>query len=190
MSENKDLEIIKKNFNIITESEGYDYWYDLEKEAIFAAERMVAEIERLKEEVNETQTVYYSVLKDNTRLKAELEKRPEVVDCKDCIYKNQCKADVIFQESTSKIEGPFKFYYLKFCSFGQRRESEGGKMNFLVVWNKDKTRVYYNISEIAEFAVRLDGSLFILFKKEINGLRDHIEYDRDCDDNYDKWELI
>lgn len=63
-------------------------------------------------------------------------------------------------------------------------------MNFLVVWNKDKTRVYYNISEIAEFAVRLDGSLFILFKKEINGLRDHIEYDRDCDDNYDKWELI
>lgn len=45
-----DLEIIKKNFNIITESEGYDYWYELEKEALDAATRMAAEIERLKAE--------------------------------------------------------------------------------------------------------------------------------------------
>jgi hypothetical protein len=43
-----DWEIIKKNFNIITESEGYDYWYELEKEALDAATRMAAEIERLK----------------------------------------------------------------------------------------------------------------------------------------------
>jgi len=97
---------------------------DSVKEVWAIAERMAAEIEQLKEEVNETQTVYYSVLKDNTRLKAELEKRPAVVYCKDCIYKNQCKAAVIFQESTSKIEGPFKFYYLKFCSYAQRRENE------------------------------------------------------------------
>jgi len=48
---------------------------DSVKEVWAIAERMAAEIEQLKEEVNETQTVYYSVLKDNTRLKAELEKR-------------------------------------------------------------------------------------------------------------------
>lgn len=129
---NKDLEKIKENAILLLQldpecSEACDLMDECQKEIIVAAERMAAEIEQLKEEVNETQTVYYSVLKDNTRLKAELEKRPAVVYCKDCIYKNQCKAAVIFQESTSKIEGPFKFYYLKFCSYAQRRESEVGK---------------------------------------------------------------
>lgn len=116
---NKELELIRRETYALWEE--YGVRVNLINEA---AERMAAEIEQLKEEVNETQTVYYSVLKDNTRLKAELEKRPEVVYCEGCIYKNQCKAAVIFQESTPKMEGPFKFYYLKFCSYGQRRESE------------------------------------------------------------------
>ena len=201
---NKDLEIIKDRITTIIHQEylhvtGAAYL----EEILSSAERMAAEIERLKEEVNETQAVYYSVLKESiqyrdeiARLKAELEKkekvlnelrpylepagveyndleemfdekhidrdgpdmvlvptshwnkiqtafyvgrtqmldfkselekRPEVVYCEGCIYKNQCKAAVIFQESTPKMEGPFKFYYLKFCSYGQRRESEEGK---------------------------------------------------------------
>jgi vacuolar-type H+-ATPase subunit I/STV1 len=76
---------------------------------------------------NKIQTAFYVGRTQMLDFKSELEKRPEVVYCEGCIYKNQCKAAVIFQESTPKMEGPFKFYYLKFCSYGQRRESEEGK---------------------------------------------------------------
>lgn len=58
-------------------------------------------------------------------------------------------------------------------------------MNFLIVYCKNGTKVYYNIDVIYEFLVADDGSLIIKFKD-----RDSIEYCRDCDDNYDKWELI
>lgn len=94
--------------------------------------KLKAEVERLNTSLNE-ESIRANVLErcveerenEIARLKAELEKRPEVVYCEGCIYKNQCKAAVIFQESTPKMEGPFKFYYLKFCSFGQRKSEEG-----------------------------------------------------------------
>lgn len=109
-----DLEIIKKNFNIITDSEsaGYDYWYELEKEALDAATRMAAEIERLQDEIkvlrfciktngelaqemneeNTNQRYEMENLRtenelyyeENLRLKAALAEKPDIVRCGEC----------------------------------------------------------------------------------------------------------
>ena len=112
---NKDLEIIKRSM-----TGNGKYRDELTDEVIAAAERMSAEIERLKNEVNETQVVYYSVLKESkqyrneaVRLKAELEKRPEVVRCGECKYRGTGCCP--FLEGDEPDE---------FCSRGKRKESE------------------------------------------------------------------
>lgn len=114
---NKELELIRRETYALWEE--YGVRVNLINEA---AERMAAEIEQLKEEVNETQTVYYSVLKDNTRLKAELEKRPEIIRCGEC--------DNLIINDDGKYCGiaiDAKRTCNDFCSRGQRRESEVGK---------------------------------------------------------------
>ncbi len=125
---NKDLEIIKEQSNLIVPKGQccQSPKYNPINIILSSAERMAAEIERKDAKIEELRTLVSEYKRINEVIKAELEKRPEVIYCEGCIYKNQCKAAVIFQESTPKMEGPFKFYYLKFCSFGQRK-SEVGK---------------------------------------------------------------
>ena len=109
---NKDLEIIKKNIKEITDSEGYDYWDELGEKAIAAAERMASEIRDLRitksELIAENEQLRVTV----DRLKAELEKRPDVIYCKDCVNR--------FSEDACAIDKEKHF-----CSFGQRKSEEG-----------------------------------------------------------------
>jgi hypothetical protein len=97
-----------------------------------AAERMAAEIERLKKH-EETSNYLLGSAKDHIdRLKAELEKRPEVVRCGECKKKDLgftcplvCANAVI--KAKTKVENFILFVDNDFCSAGQRRESEDGK---------------------------------------------------------------
>lgn len=93
-----DLEIIKKNFNIITEVENYDYWDELEEEALDAATRMVAEIERLKTALAEKQ---------------------DIVRCGECKHKSYCESLVWFYGDMGNSD-----YRLIFCSVGTRKEAK------------------------------------------------------------------
>lgn len=133
-----DLEIIKKNFNIITESEGYDYWYELEKEAIDAATRMAAEIERLKKELNTKRTYNFKMTKKELlkelhdadehnlnlqreieRLKAAFAEKPDIVRCGECsnlVINDNAKYCGICLDAKRKRND--------FCSRGTRREAK------------------------------------------------------------------
>lgn len=119
-----------------------------------AAERMAAEIARLKAELEKFQLVATScndeanisqitrmvnraigegregegsdlywaqcwcLLREIKHLKAELEKRPEVVRCGECEHKEWCRKSI-------NKDGHGDMCPLSFCSCGQRRESEG-----------------------------------------------------------------
>ena len=115
---NKDLEIIKNNLGYITGENC---------EVIAAAERMAAEIEWLKNEVNETQVVYYSVLKESkqyrneaVRLKAELRK---IVKCGECKNWKQTYVDPELGECPFSASG--NSFSMMFCWNGQRKSEEG-----------------------------------------------------------------
>lgn len=113
-----DLEIIKKNFNIITDSEsaGYDYWYELEKEALDAAARMAAEIERLQDENEAKQKFSTSVLTENLILKDRLIKETNSVGvkCGDCENWEKCSSQENMKQNDS-------------CTWGIRKRKEGAK---------------------------------------------------------------
>jgi len=112
---------------------------DSVKEVWAIAERMAAEIERLEtadvlsDEVALKNTKYIEELEaEITQLKAELEKRPEVVRCGECKKKDLgftcpliCANAVI--KAKTKTENFIVFDDNDFCSAGQRRESEEGK---------------------------------------------------------------
>ena len=124
---NKDLEI--KNPNIreyhtilgeLIEIENYHPNLTLQLQHIKeAASRMAADIERLKKEVSDVRISCYDHIKETiglkdyiARLKAELEKRPDVIYCKDCVNR--------FSEDACAIDKEKHF-----CSFGQRKSEEG-----------------------------------------------------------------
>lgn len=134
----KDLEIIKK------EKENYLFNHGIAEEPpeikaiIIAAERMAEEIKhyrglakRFEESYNQAVTSLgdpiANMADEIARLKAELEKRLEVVKCEECKHKNICKKSIIFQKCTFKMQGSFEFYYLDYCSLGQRQEKETKK---------------------------------------------------------------
>lgn len=112
MSENKDLEIIKQNepYRRI-DFEDYKVGFDSIKwrAVIEAAERMVAEI---------------------ARLKAELEKRPEIITCGECKLRG---TDNCWLAEIDDTDDEYETFWEPqtddndFCSHGQRRESEEGK---------------------------------------------------------------
>ena len=128
MSENKDLEIIKKELHSVT---GIGSSERIEK----AAERMAAEIRRLKTQGKVACELFDELKilqKENFDLKDELEKRPEVVRCGECKKKDlgftcplACANAVI--EAKTKTKNFILFDDNDFCSAGQRGESEEGK---------------------------------------------------------------
>lgn len=119
-----DLEIIKnevKNFGEQSIQTSLDI-------IVTTAERMAAEIERLKEEVNERQVIYYIVLKESKQyrneavcLKAELRK---IVRCGECKNWKQTYVDPELGECPFRSSG--NSFSMMFCWNGQRK-SEVGK---------------------------------------------------------------
>ncbi len=133
---NNNLEIIK-NF---AEEIGTNFYNDEElvevrRQIILAAERMAAEIEK-KEKIIQDQfniinryqaTImpmvdknYEDFQREIARIKAELEKRPDVVRCGECDFKEWCRKSI-------NKDGHGDMCPLSFCSHGQRRESEEEK---------------------------------------------------------------
>lgn len=112
---NKDLEKIKENAILLLQldpecSEACDLMDECQKEIIVAAERMATYIEHQKKMINNLGV-------EIARLKAELEKRPEVVRCGECKHKEWCRKSI-------NKDGHGDMCPLSFCSAGQRRESE------------------------------------------------------------------
>jgi hypothetical protein len=97
-----------------------------------AAERMAAEITQTKNVAHDFEIGFEDAQKEIARIKAELEKRPEVVRCGECKKKDLgftcplvCANAVI--KAKTKVENFILFVDNDFCSAGQRRESEEGK---------------------------------------------------------------
>jgi uncharacterized small protein (DUF1192 family) len=100
-----------------------------------AAGRMAAEIERLKNKLREyscqiknfqfeLEKVHYEKDKEIARIKAELEKRPKIVDCGEC-YKNGNKDECPFAwVKANNHTGIILYDSTSFCSYGEHRESE------------------------------------------------------------------
>lgn len=134
MSENKDLKTIDDALNsgVLNTNDFFEF-DSATVEIIFgAAERMAAEIEK-KEKIIQDQfniinryqaTImpmvdknYEDFQREIARLKAELEKRPEVVRCVECKHKEWCRKSI-------NKDGHGDMCPLSFCSAGQSRESE------------------------------------------------------------------
>lgn len=124
---NKDLEIIKKNLDYFLLNRTDKYGRESAKNIInLAAERMVAEIERLAQYEKfypdkhkahlQLMDRYNEALADITALKAELEKRPEVVFCKNCKLAYRCNQKVFVIGETMNLRT------ITLCDAG---ESEG-----------------------------------------------------------------
>lgn len=122
MSKNKDLKTIDDALNsgVLNTNDFFEF-DSATVEIIFgAAERMAAEIERLKKH-EETSNYLLGSAKDHIdRLKAELEKRPEVVFCKNCKKRDICSQIMRFP----LLKQTIKKIPVNYCSLGQRRESE------------------------------------------------------------------
>lgn len=103
-----------------------------------AAGRMAAEIERLLNNIVEDQnemarlrreTISLMIDRDTktdeiARIKAELEKRPKIVDCGEC-YKNGNKDECPFAwVKANNHTGIILYDSTSFCSYGEHRESE------------------------------------------------------------------
>ncbi len=125
---NKDLEIIKKYLHLLYGYYEVDDGKPIQEKVAKAVEQIDAEIERLEKAnsgLAETfgalnnEIIYYK--HEISRLKAELEKRPEVVYCKDCIWNDGACDEEIKYSAIGEVD------LLSFCSAGQRRESEEGK---------------------------------------------------------------
>ena len=125
---NKDLEIIKNNLGYFMLSRTDKYGRECAKNIInLAAERMAEEIERLEAELNYREQEIEGLRNGRklfeNNIKAELEKRPEVVRCGECIHQDTSDCICAYYESENgwktDIRGPNDF-----CSRGQRRESE------------------------------------------------------------------
>lgn len=132
----KDLEIIKKELsdnetiqavaNILF-ADLCNFQHGVEKLELIksAAERMAAEIEAQSKVGYAAQELLKDKKNEIDRLKAEIEKRPEIIECKNCKFKKHCNQSILrFNEKDSE---DFFDKKVLFCSNGQRRESEEGK---------------------------------------------------------------
>lgn len=120
---NKDLEIIKKYRDKAAKHVITGVVLDCLNVIEAAAERMAAEIGRLKTQGKVACELFDELKisqKENFDLKAELEKRPEVVRCGECNFKAWCRKSI-------NKDGHGDMCPLSFCSVGHRRESEEGK---------------------------------------------------------------
>lgn len=126
-----DLEIIKEKFGIITDTECYDYWYELEAEAIAAATRMSERIEGLEKiidgyKIEDARALSFldgtnreeiikiashnmvRFLDEIDRLKAELA-ATKPITCGECKHDSNC--DIQYAAQTNI-----------FCSLAERKE--------------------------------------------------------------------